>query len=72
MTHKTMTAGELRELLPEPGSPEYHLPIKVYATISTGVGVHDDSFESGDWDIDSVVKISELTKPEKDYFRIEI
>jgi hypothetical protein len=72
MIYKPMTVGQLRESLPEPGSPEYDLPIKVYASISVGVGVHNHSFESGNWDIDDVVKISELTKPEKDFFRIEI
>lgn len=69
---KPMTVGELREMLPEPGSQEYNLPIKVYTVRCLGVGAHDDDYEISDCDIDCVVKISELTKPEKDFFRIEI
>ena len=67
-----MTVGALREMLPEPGSPEYNLPIKVYTVRCLGVGTHDDDYEISDCDIDCVVKISELGKPTSDFFRIEI
>jgi hypothetical protein len=72
MTDNPMTVGELRELLPEPGSTDYNLPVKVYAAMYSDFEIPEYSFRERDADIDCINKISELTKPDKDFFRIEI
>lgn len=64
-----MTVGELRESLPIRGTPEYDLPVRVRFLTNVGVGVHDDSVEWLDHDVESINKV--FLKG-NDFYRIEI